>query len=71
MTHVNAVATHFALDWQKMLWQCHHMEKDTHIQIRITSAEKQAWLERAKVEGMTLSQYIRWIVGHVAGSRKA
>jgi len=54
-----------------MLWQCHHMEKDTHIQIRITSAEKQAWLERAKVEGMTLSQYIRWIVGPVAGSRKA
>ena len=47
------------------------MEKNAHIQIRITSAEKQAWLERAKMEGMTLSQYIRWVVGPTAGSRKA
>jgi predicted DNA binding CopG/RHH family protein len=46
------------------------MTKDTIIKLRITSDEKSAWEDRAKVEGMSLSQYIRWIVGPVAGTGK-
>jgi antitoxin component of RelBE/YafQ-DinJ toxin-antitoxin module len=46
------------------------MTKDTIIKLRITQAEKDAWTDQAKREGLTLSQYIRYLVGPIAGTGK-
>ena len=46
------------------------MSKDSMIKLRISQAEKDAWEASAKREGMTLSQYVRWIVGPVVGTGK-
>lgn len=46
------------------------MSKDTIIKLRIAQADKEAWEARAKLEGMTLSQWVRYIVGPVAGCEK-
>jgi antitoxin component of RelBE/YafQ-DinJ toxin-antitoxin module len=61
---------HFSLERGWRLWQHAGMSKDTIIKLRIAQADKEAWEACAKLEGMTLSQWVRYIVGPVAGCEK-
>jgi hypothetical protein len=61
---------HFFVAHVPRLWQHAVMSKDSMIKLRISQAEKDAWEASAKREGMTLSQYVRWIVGPVVGTGK-
>jgi antitoxin component of RelBE/YafQ-DinJ toxin-antitoxin module len=61
---------HFLFAHGSRLWQHIAMTKDTIIKLRITQAEKDAWTDQAKREGLTLSQYIRYLVGPIAGTGK-
>jgi len=61
---------HFYVAHTWHMWQHRRMKKDSIIKLRITQAEKDAWEACAKREGMTLSQYVRWVVGPVAGTAK-
>jgi len=67
---VNPVFATFPVEPAAPLWQHAGMSKDTIIKLRIAQADKEAWETRAKLEGMTLSQWVRYIVGPVAGCEK-